>query len=164
MGGLSEAVDRSAAEAEAEVAGDGAKAAAAFDAFVDLLVAVPGAGDQRPGSSVNVQLLMVWVFARRVVFCQVVMAGQGFAQIGAMSSDDSFDCLSQVVREVPGVRYLPCRWGTGLGAVSEGAGWVDALTRKVCKGWRIINVHAPRSASTPMHAPSRFRPTIAVSD
>lgn len=52
--GACETVDRAAAELE--VACDGAKAVAAFDAFVDLLVAFASAGDQRPWAAMDVQL------------------------------------------------------------------------------------------------------------
>ncbi|MER7600060.1 hypothetical protein [Streptomyces hydrogenans] len=64
-GGACEAVDRAAAELE--VARDGAKAVAAFDALVNLLVAVAGAGDQRPGPAVDVQLRAVVSFGGEAV-------------------------------------------------------------------------------------------------
>ncbi|MFF9573030.1 hypothetical protein [Streptomyces sp. NPDC014685] len=71
VGGPCEAVDRAAAEVE--IACDGTEAVAAFDAFVDLLVAFTGAGDQRLRPSMDVQLRAVWVLLSLAVF------GPGFA-------------------------------------------------------------------------------------
>ncbi|MGV9248753.1 hypothetical protein [Streptomyces sp. NPDC003710] len=44
--------------------------------------------------------------------------GEGFSQVGAVSSDDSLDGLGQVVQQVPGIGNLPGLWCTGVGAVT----------------------------------------------
>jgi hypothetical protein len=55
LGGPGEAQDGAAVEAE--LPGDGPQAVSAFDAFVDLLVALAGAGHERPRPAVHVQLV-----------------------------------------------------------------------------------------------------------
>lgn len=46
-------------------------------AFVDLLVAFAGAGDQRPWPSMDVQLCAVATFRGRAVFGPIIMGGEG---------------------------------------------------------------------------------------
>nr|WP_309050451.1 hypothetical protein [Streptomyces sp.] len=116
------------AAAETEFAGDGSQAVAAFDAFVDLLVAFAGAGDQRPRPSVHVQFAQGGGVDTRwwAGVAPVGPDGEGFTQVGAVSSDDSLDGFGEVVQQVPGIGNLPGLWCTGLGAFAEGAGTVAA--------------------------------------
>ncbi|MEV5880965.1 hypothetical protein AB0L75_43735, partial [Streptomyces sp. NPDC052101] len=121
IGGPGEAQDGAAAEAE--LAGDGSQAVAAFDAFVDPLVAFAGAGDQRPLPSVHVQFAQeggVLDASWRTGVVLVGPHGEGFVQVGAVSSDDVLDGLGEVVQQVPGIGNLPGLWCTGVGAVAEG--------------------------------------------
>jgi hypothetical protein len=62
----------------------------------------------------------------RTVFGPVVVGGEGLPQVSAMPPDDAFDCLRQVVQEVPGIGYLPGLRGADLGPVAVGAGTVAA--------------------------------------
>ncbi|MDK0524110.1 hypothetical protein [Streptomyces sp. ML-6] len=119
VGGPCEAVDRAAAEVE--IAYDGTEAVAAFDAFVDLLVAFTGAGDQRLRPSMDVQLRAAWV-----LLSPVVVRREAFSQYGAVSAHDAFDCFGRIVQQVPGVGHLPGPRSTRLGSVAEGAGAVAA--------------------------------------
>ncbi|MFD3472093.1 hypothetical protein ACFWWM_38390 [Streptomyces sp. NPDC058682] len=119
-----EAVDGAAAELE--VACDGAEAVSAFDAFMDLPVAFAGAGYERPWPAVDVQLYALVAFRGWVAAGRIVVGGEGLSQVSAMSPDDAFDCLRQIVQEVPGVGYLLGLRSAGLGPVAEGAGPVAA--------------------------------------
>ncbi|MDX3452084.1 hypothetical protein PV396_09020 [Streptomyces sp. ME02-8801-2C] len=126
IGGPGEACD--GASTEAEFTGDGSQAAATFDAFVDLLVAFAGAGDQPPLPIVHVQFTQGGG-ADGHWWASVVLVGphgEGFAQVGTVSSDDSFNGLGEVVQQVPGIGNLPGLWCAGVGAVAEGAGTVAA--------------------------------------
>ncbi|MFJ2590783.1 hypothetical protein, partial [Streptomyces sp. NPDC087538] len=100
VGGPCEAVDRAAAEVE--IACDGTEAVAAFDAFVDLLVAFTSAGDQRPRPSMDVQLRAAWVLLSLAVFGPVVVGREAFSQYGAVPAHDAFDCFGQIVGSGPG--------------------------------------------------------------
>lgn len=126
IGGPREAQDGAAAEAE--LPGDGPQAVATFDAFVDLLVAFAGAGDQRPLPTVHVQFAYGGGTDARWWAGAVLVGphGEGFSQVGAVSSDDSLDGLGEVVQQVPGIGHLPGMWCTGVGTVAEGAGAVAA--------------------------------------
>lgn len=102
LGGPGEAQDGAAAEAE--FTGDGSQDGAAFDAFVDLLVAFAGASDERALTSVHVEFAQGGEAA-------VVLAGldsEGFAQVGAVSSDDAVDGLGEVVqKKVSDANHIP---------------------------------------------------------
>jgi len=113
------------AAAEVEFTGDGAQAVAALDAFVDLLVTLTGAGDQGTWSSVDIQL-GEGGRRRRGDIVLAVPERERFSQVSAMSADDAFDCLAQVVQQVrrdaqrgrteegtvrgSGGAGCPCRW------------------------------------------------------
>lgn len=54
------------------------------------------------------------------------MDGEGLPQVGAIPPDDAFDCLRQIVQEVPGIGHLHGLRSVGLGPVAEGTGTVAA--------------------------------------
>ncbi|RSO09318.1 hypothetical protein DMH18_17995 [Streptomyces sp. WAC 06783] len=94
-GGPCEAKNGAAAETEP---GDGTQAAAAFDAFVDLLVALTRAGDEGTRPAVDVQLGLGGILEG----VPVVLGApnrEGFAQVGAVSADNAFNSLGQVVQQ-----------------------------------------------------------------
>ncbi|MFF8618923.1 hypothetical protein [Streptomyces sp. NPDC015350] len=96
VGGPCEAADRAAAGME--IARDGTKAVATFDALVDLLAAFTGAGGQRPRPSMDVRLRAAWVLLGPAVFVLAVVWRESFSQDGAVPARDEFDCFGRIVQ------------------------------------------------------------------
>jgi hypothetical protein len=150
-----------------EFTGDGSQAVAAFDAFVDLPVALAGAGDRGPRTSVHVEFAQGSGEGVRLR-AGVVLVGpdrEGFTQFGAVSSDDALDGLGEVVQQMPGVGHLPGLWCTGAvvaeGAVAvagdvphlgvfaqSGGGGVRGAVREDVDGAVSVRVHEERCGGT----------------
>jgi hypothetical protein len=113
VGGVGEAPDRQAADLE--FAGDGPQAVATLNPLMYLLVALAGAGNERPGPSVEVEFAGLGGGASRGCFRLV----ERFAQVGSVPTDDALHGFGEIVQQMPDVSHLGGLRRPAAGAVPK---------------------------------------------